>query len=318
DHPEWFYKNEKGDFANRVGDWSDITDLDYTKDPAMADELIDTLKYWASLGVDGYRCDVASLVPLDFWLRARREIAQINADFIWLAESVHANFIRYIRSMGYEALSDSEVFQAFDITYDYDVWDEYEHYLKGIAPLSEYINKLQVQEYAYPGNYVKLRNLENHDQPRAAAVIPNIDQLFTWTAFNFFQKGAAMIYAGQEALDTNRPSLFDIDKVNWSRYNEHGLADFITVLAHMKKDAIMVDGYYDIKLSDVADCAIVTYQNDTLTRVGIFNFRSICGEVTVSLPDGNYTSVIDDTTVEVKEGKVKLSIRPLIFDVCAE
>ncbi len=44
-HPEWFYKDNNGEFKNRVGDWSDITDLDYTNDPALWDELIDTLKY---------------------------------------------------------------------------------------------------------------------------------------------------------------------------------------------------------------------------------------------------------------------------------
>ena len=41
-------------------------------------ELIEVLKYWAKLGVDGYRCDVASFVPVDFWLRARREISEIK------------------------------------------------------------------------------------------------------------------------------------------------------------------------------------------------------------------------------------------------
>ena len=40
ERPEWFYKNEKGEFANRVGDWDDITDLDTTKDNGLYDELI--------------------------------------------------------------------------------------------------------------------------------------------------------------------------------------------------------------------------------------------------------------------------------------
>ena len=104
-----------------MGDWSDITDLDYSKDVALWDELIETLKYWAALGVDGYRCDVASFVPVEFWLRARREVAEINPDFIWLAESVDGGFINYIRSQGFEVHSDCEMYQAFDICYDYDV-----------------------------------------------------------------------------------------------------------------------------------------------------------------------------------------------------
>lgn len=313
-HPEWFYRNEAGEFANHVGDWSDITDFDYTKDSALWDELIDTLKYWASLGVDGYRCDVASLVPIDFWLRARDEVAKIKPDFLWLAESVHGGFVTYIRSLGYEAASDSEVFQAFDICYDYDVFEEYQDYLRGKRPLSEYIQKVAAQEYIYPENYMKLRCLENHDQDRAAYLIPNIDQLFTWTGFIYLQKGTTMIYAGQEALDTNRPSLFDIDKVNWSRYNEYGLADYMKQLSDLKHEAIMVEGFYEIKLGDVADTVVLSYETDQLKRIAIFNFSSKSGFVSIQVEDGAYIDCLTKQKVKVEDGKLRLEVRPIIFD----
>lgn len=314
-HPEWFYKNEEGNFANRVGDWSDITDLDYTQGEELWTELLDTLEYWASLGVDGYRCDVASLVPIEFWLRARKEIAEINPNFIWLAESIHIGFVNYIRSLGYEALSDSEVYQAFDICYDYDVYEEYQGYLRGKNSLNEYIERVAMQEGIYPGNYVKLRCLENHDQERAASLIPNIDQLFTWTAFTYLQKGTTMIYAGQEALDTNRPSLFDIDKVNWSHYNEHGLADYMKQLSDLKHDAIMADGYYRIKTGDVADTVILSYETSHETRVAIFNFASKSGEVSVDVADGVYMDCLTKREVRVTDGKVRLDVRAIVFDI---
>lgn len=314
-HPEWFYRNESGEFANRVGDWSDITDFDYTKDSGLWDELIETLTYWASLGVDGYRCDVASLVPIDFWLRARHEVAKINPDFLWLAESVHGGFVTYIRSLGYEAACDSELFQAFDICYDYDVFEEYQDYLKGKRPLREYIQKVAAQEYIYPQNYIKLRCLENHDQDRAAQLIPNIDQLFTWTAFIYLQKGATMIYAGQEALDTNRPSLFDIDKVNWSHYNGHGLADYMKQLSELKHESIMVDGFYEIKLADVADTVVLSYETERLKRIAVFNFSSKSGFVSIQVEDGIYTDCLTKQKVNVENGKVKLELHPIIFDL---
>ncbi len=49
---------------------------------------MDTLKFWAKKGVDGFRCDVASMIPLEFWKRAKREIETINPDLLWLAESL--------------------------------------------------------------------------------------------------------------------------------------------------------------------------------------------------------------------------------------
>ena len=60
EHPEWFYRRPDGGFGNRVGDWWDVIDLDYSQ-PGLWDYQIETLKYWASM-VDGFRCDVAPLV----------------------------------------------------------------------------------------------------------------------------------------------------------------------------------------------------------------------------------------------------------------
>ena len=68
-HPEFFYHAPDGSFGNRFGDWSDVIDLDYGC-RALWDYQLETLKMWAEI-VDGFRCDVASLVPLAFWKEAR-------------------------------------------------------------------------------------------------------------------------------------------------------------------------------------------------------------------------------------------------------
>ena len=121
-HPEYFYRKPDGSFGNHVGDWSDIIDLDF-ENRALWDELIDTLCFWARY-VDGFRCDVASLVPLGFWLEARKRAESVRPGCIWLAESVEHGFIRYSRMQGLVALSDSELYQAFEICYDYDVYED--------------------------------------------------------------------------------------------------------------------------------------------------------------------------------------------------
>ena len=74
-HPEWFYHKPDGSLGNRIGEWYDVVDLDYRKQE-LWDYQIDTLKKWAGI-VDGFRCDVASLIPLEFWLRARRKVAEV-------------------------------------------------------------------------------------------------------------------------------------------------------------------------------------------------------------------------------------------------
>jgi len=68
EHPEWFYHKPDGAFGNRIGDWTDIIDLDYSHRELWVYQ-IETLKQWARI-VDGFRCDVAPLIPLEFWLEA--------------------------------------------------------------------------------------------------------------------------------------------------------------------------------------------------------------------------------------------------------
>jgi len=247
-HPEYFYKKD-GKFANRVGDWWDITDLDYTVDKALWEELIDTLVYWTKLGVDGFRWDVTSLLPLQFLEEAHERVLDENPNSVFLSESVHGEFLQYIRNQGFGGVSESQIYQVFDMSYDYDVHPYFERYLKGEGTLKRYLEELKRQEYTYPENYIKLRNLENHDYGRFSAMVDNnIDKINNWTACAFFQKGSTMIYAGQEKCDTNKPSLFDKDPVKWNGTN---ISPLITKLAKIVKDDIFAYGVYNIRITDL-------------------------------------------------------------------
>ena len=81
-NPEYFYKNEDGIISNKVGDWWDIIDLDYTSSRALWSELIDVLLYWNELGVDGFRWDVSSLLPIEFLEEAHERVLDVNPDVI--------------------------------------------------------------------------------------------------------------------------------------------------------------------------------------------------------------------------------------------
>ena len=74
------------------------------------------------MGVEGFRCDVASLVPVSFWQKARKKVHEINPDVIFLAESIEPSFIEYVRGLGEYAATDKELYEdAFDVLYDYDI-----------------------------------------------------------------------------------------------------------------------------------------------------------------------------------------------------
>jgi glycosidase len=209
DHPEWFWSGRpaSGKPGPRIADWSDVVDLDYSH-RGLWDYQIETLGTWARFGIDGFRCDVASLVPVDFWVEARKRVAAVKPT-LWMAESVHKEFVVECRRRGIPAASDTELCAAFDITYDYDGREELESAWRGQLSLSSYLKMLEIQESLYPERSVKLRFLENHDQPRAAGRFGRGSRLRAWTLFSMLLPGAYMAYMGEELAMTRRIGLFD-------------------------------------------------------------------------------------------------------------
>lgn len=309
-HPEWFYHRADGSFGNRIGDWYDVIDLDYSN-KALWDYQIETLKYWAQL-VDGFRCDVAPLVPLEFWLRAREAVEEVRPGCLWLSESIEPGFITYTRSIGLGALSDGEVYQAFDLCYDYDIFHHFLNYLMGEIPLSRYAEAVNSQEFIYPENYVKLRYLENHDNNRAAQLIPNDKALRNHTALQYFQKGMMLLYAGQEVCATHTPGLFDKDTVNWNTGKD--LTELLQKLYAVKKHPLMANGAYTLR-AYAHDIALAYYEKDGRRLVGVFSLRGETGLLGVDLPDGRYENLLDGGIVEIRAGRLGCSGEPVIFEV---
>lgn len=295
-HPEWFYHRPDGGFGNRIGDWSDIIDLDYGQG-ALWDYQIETLKYWAQW-VDGFRCDVAPLVPLAFWRRARAEVAAVRPDCLWLAESVESGFIAHVRSRGMTGLSDSELYQAFDICYDYDAYPDFLRCAEG-GGLADYAAALNRQETTYPDNYVKLRFLENHDRPRAARLFPDVRVRRNWTAFQFFQKGVPLVYNGQEAGCDHRPGLFDRDAIDWRAGED--ISAQIARLAALKKHPLMAEGGWSAR--DMGQGRLLAqYEKDGRRLVGAFWLGEGRAPLRVDLPDGAHENLASGEMMRVECG----------------
>ncbi|MDV7693847.1 alpha-amylase family glycosyl hydrolase [Pediococcus parvulus] len=307
-HPEYFLHDKQGKLFNKNPEWSDVAELDYTNH-GLWDYQIETLKEYAKV-VDGFRCDVAPQVPLPFWLAARKEVAQVKPDMVWLAESTGGDYIREIRSKGYWISSDGEIYRAFDLAYDYDIDQDWHDYVYGKSSLADYVKVLNRQDVMYPANYVKLRNLENHDNQRAHEIIENENDLVNWTAFSEFEKGAMLIYAGQEFGLKHTPTLFDEDKLQWTA-SVH-LSDLMGKMHYLKQDDIQATGKYEI-MNQSNDIVQVRYSKNNKIRIGIFSLKSKDGIAKVSLNDGVYTNLIDSSEIEVNRGIVKVSQNPIII-----
>ncbi|MCL6604182.1 MAG: hypothetical protein K6T94_15060 [Paenibacillus sp.] len=310
-HPEYFYKTPEGKLGNRVGDWGDIVDLDYNN-AELWEYQIETLKMWAEI-VDGFRCDVAPLLPLDFWLRAREEVASVNPDCLWLSESIEPAFLLHLRSRGMVSLSDAEILQAFDVCYDYDTYPHFIGYLDGDNTLSCYVDKINAQEYMYPDNYVKLRFLENHDRSRAKELFLDEKDLINWTAFMYFQKGMPLIYGGQEMESEICPDLFNKKTINWSAGKD--LTWLFKALYPIKKKEIMAHSICCLKAFDEKDIVVGTHLWGEQKLVGVFSMKGKSAEVEADLPDGVYLNLIDGSEVSVTQGKLNCKAEPIIIEL---
>ena len=310
EHPEFFYRKPDGSFGNRVGEWTDVIDLDYDV-PALWDYQIETLVYWAGM-VDGFRCDVAPLIPMEFWMRAREAVEKVRPGAVWLAETVDGGFVQMRRSMHLPCATDSEAYEAFDMEYEYDIRGTFDDYLAGKCPLSQYAALLNFTERAYPANYVKLRFLENHDQPRISSRVREETDLFNYSAYLYFAKGATLLYAGQEYREDHLPSLFDKETI---RRNEIlDISPWFSELARLKKDELSDEDRTEYYADDENDILAVLRDDGKRRKIGIFCFKSTHARLRVPfLKDGKYVNLMNDAEAEFTGGILRTEGLPMIL-----
>ena len=313
-HPEWFLHDKDGNLYNKNEDWTDVAELDYSH-RALWNYQIETLKRYAKI-VDGFRCDVAPQVPIEFWKEARKEVCKVNPKTVWLAESTSKDYIKALGEKGFHVSSDEELYSAFDMTYDYDIDQIWRSYVKGDIPLQQYVDALNNQAKIYPSNYIKMRNLENHDQPRAHSMFINENDMYNWTAFSEFQQGSTLVYAGQEYGFKHTPSLFDSDKLDWDSAKMN-LSSLILRMHQLSQSDIEVSGKYQVEALE-NDTVKVTYRLGNIYRIGLFTLKGMSNDISVELPSGSYTNMLNSSLIDVTNGIVHLDYDPIVIQGAIE
>ncbi|QJX45683.1 DUF3459 domain-containing protein [Hymenobacter taeanensis] len=231
-HPEWFTKDALGQFVPPVADWHDVIDLDYNQ-PALRRYMTDALLYWVrEADIDGYRCDVAGLVPTDFWDAARQELDQLKPVFM-LAE-----WDELYPSGGLtwaEFNSDTKLLErAFDMTFGLRLHYLLDHIAEGKQPLHDIDVYLAAERAKYPPSVYLMHFTSNHDvnswdgteyERLGSNVLP-------FAVLTCLLPGMPLVYSGQEAALNKRLEFFDKDTIDWRGYP---LQDFYTRLLQLKK-----------------------------------------------------------------------------------
>lgn len=264
EHPEFYFK-KNGKPGNRVGDWSDIIDLDTFREDTQ-DYLISVLEYWKNVGFDGYRFDVASMIDLELFKKARERLGN---EIIFLAESIDDDFAKYVKTCGIHPTPDNELFPIFDCCYNYSWYRPLERYLKnrdgGIGEIIDNINRdLQYM----PKSYLRCNCIENHDCERIASLTQDEEELIRLTKLSYYLKGCPFIYAGQEYGISKKPDLFAKDPINWSDKNIK-IFELHKTLIEEKHDEKHID--FNICVEKRGRIVIQLIQdNDVVEEKGIF------------------------------------------------
>lgn len=306
----WFIMNEKGEYKRKEPDWTDIIDLDI-KNEELQKYLIDVLLFWKEIGVDGYRCDVASLISIDFWKKAKREVDSDN-DLIWLAESLEPNYILNLRNKGYNVLSDNELLEVFDITYDYDGYQYLNEYFHGEKDLTDIIDFLKFQQSIYPQKSIKMRFLENHDKPRIANIISSKNRLKNWTLFYMMLPGIPLIYAGQEIKTNIYPSLFEKSSINWND-GDYEFLNFIKKIIIISKNIKEKGNFLKIKELKKG-VVLLEWENKKFKYIFILNLEDKFGEINLDYSYSgedliNNKNVIIEKTLSITKEPIAIKVK---------
>ncbi|MCR5309000.1 MAG: alpha-amylase [Bacilli bacterium] len=262
-HPEFYYM-KNGKPGNRVGEWSDIIDLDTSREDTQ-EYLLSVLKYWINVGFDGFRFDVASMIDFNLFKKAR---SLLGGEIIFLAESIDDDFAEYVKKCGINPTPDYELFPIFDCCYNYSWYRPLEKYLKAGEDFDSVINNINRDLQYMPKGYLRCNCIENHDCERMAFLAKDKEQLIRITKLSYYLKGCVFIYAGQEYGIKKKPDLFAKDPINW---NEKDL-DIFTLhkqLINEKHNEKVVD--YNICVEKRGRIVIQLIQdNDVVEEKGIF------------------------------------------------
>jgi glycosidase len=216
-HPDFYTTDSLGNIISPNPDWTDVADLNY-ENKELWTEMTNALKFWVEeCDIDGYRCDVAGMVPTEFWIDARTKLEKIKNVFM-LAE-----------------WDTPEIQLAFDMTYDWDL----HHILNGIAKeektvidLIEHLNK---NEEEFPANAFRMQFTSNHDENSwNGTVFERLgDGAEACAVLTCLVPDMPLVYTGQEAGNAKRLSFFERDPVEWKDYE---LFNIYSKLFQLKKD----------------------------------------------------------------------------------
>ncbi len=295
-NPNFYIQDDHGNFTERNG-WSDVIDLNFDNYD-MRTAMIDAMRYWVdTAGIDGFRCDMAHLVPLDFWIEARQALDAVKPLY-WLAEC-----------------EDTRYFEAFDTTY---AW-AFMHASGSIHRHEPNLNPVleQLKLYASEGpNTQKLFFTSNHDENswNGTEYEKYGVTAKAWAVFTATWGGLPLVYSGQEIPNHKRLSFFEKDELDWSlQTKQPAVHGFYKALFSLRaQNDAMVLGQPEMLQTPYPNSIIAfikKHQNNiVLVLLNISEHNRLAFEISHPLLSGNFEQIFSSLRFSFS-GKEKFELQ---------
>lgn len=296
-NPEFYTKDSSGNFVPPVPDWSDVIDLNYDN-KELWKEMISALKYWVSeFDIDGYRCDVAGMVPIEFWNEVRTELDKIKPVFM-LAEWDTPEMHKF----------------AFDMTYDWDLHKIFNGVYAKERNSSDIIKHILNDQKKYPDYAYRMQFTSNHDENSWNGTeyerLGKAAEVFA--VLTYVIPGMPLIYNGQEIGFNKRLEFFEKDSIIWKENKFEKLYKNLNELKERNNAlwAGIESGSIDF-INNNNDILIIRRSKENKEVIGFFNLTEKETEANTRLEkaSGVYISFNNDQQIELN-GNFQLKLKP--------
>lgn len=296
-NPEFYTKDSSGNFVPPVPDWSDVIDLNYDN-KELWKEMISALKYWVSeVDIDGYRCDVAGMVPIEFWNEVRTELDKIKPVFM-LAEWDTPEMHKF----------------AFDMTYDWDLHKIFNGVYAKERNSSDIIKHILNDQKKYPDYAYRMQFTSNHDENSWNGTeyerLGKAAEVFA--VLTYVIPGMPLIYNGQEIGFNKRLEFFEKDSIIWKENKFEKLYKNLNELKERNNAlwAGIESGSIDF-INNNNDILIIRRSKENKEVIGFFNLteKEIEANIRLEKASGVYISFNNDQQIELN-GNFQLKLKP--------
>lgn len=236
EHPDYFEQDSSTGTFKVASGMDDIIELNFNN-PALRRAMIDAMLFWVKeCDIDGFRCDLAFWVELDFWQQAKPEIEKVKKLF-WLGE--------------FDALEHPEYMQVFDAGYTWTWMHKTQEFYEGKIGFDVLDSVLQRYDTAAGKNRMQLWFTSNHDENSwNGTEFEKYGAMASALAvFSFTWDGMPLIYSGQELPNKKRLEFFEKDTISWN--GKYELEGFYNTLLKLRRNNVALS---------CGDPAVISYR----------------------------------------------------------